>query len=79
MKGGFGRPNPLSYIYLMLKQIIIGKILWCQGDETFYGTFDTMDAWEKWAEDCMEDDDGEIEEISYEIMYDITKDLATTE
>ena len=62
-----------------MKQVIIGKILWSQGDETFYGIFKTLDAWRKWAEECMEDDNGEIEEISYEIMFDITKDLATTE
>lgn len=66
-------------MFTSMKQVIIGKIEWCQGDESFYGPFDTMDAWLEWAEECMADDNGEIERISFEKMYNVTKDLATTE
>lgn len=62
-----------------MKQVIIGKILWCQGDETFYGIFETIEAWGKWADECMADDNGEIESISFERMFDITKDLVAAE
>jgi hypothetical protein len=57
----------------MLEQVIIGKIIWCQGDATFYGTFDNLDEWEKWADACLEDDNGEIQEISYEVMFKTEK------
>ena len=78
MKGRLGEPSLLSYVHIM-KQVIIGKIIWYQGDKTFYGPFETHDEWEKWVERCMVDDDGEIEEIGFEIMYRVPKDLATTE
>lgn len=61
----------------MKEQVIIGKILWCQGEETFYGPFDSMGDWKKWAEECMEEDkdDKEIESICFEIMYRVPKDF----
>ena len=63
----------------MLKQVIIAKITWTSGDETYYGTFNSYEDYKKWADEAKKEDGDVIEDISSDWLFKVTEDLATTE
>ena len=72
MKGGFGRPNPLSYVHIM-KQVMIAKVIWKQGSETFYGPFDSYERYVKWSEELMDEIGSEVDEILFDWLHSVTE------
>ena len=58
-----------------MKQVMIAKVMWNQGDNTFYGPFNSHEEYGKWAKEFIEKWGNEVEEIYFDWLRSVTKDL----
>jgi hypothetical protein len=58
-----------------MKQVMIAKVMWNQGDETFYGPFNSYEEYVKWAEEFMKESDDEIDEILFDWLRSVKTDF----
>jgi hypothetical protein len=62
-----------------MKQVMIAKVIWKQGSETFYGPFDSYEEYVKWSEQMDFEIGEEIDEILFDWLRSVTEDLTTAE
>ena len=49
--------------------------MWNQGDNTFYGPFNSHEEYGKWAKEFIEKWGNEVEEIYFDWLRSVTKDF----
>jgi hypothetical protein len=58
-----------------MKQVMIAKVMWNQGEETFYGPFNSYEEYVKWAEEFMKENSDEIDEILFDWLTSVKTDF----
>jgi hypothetical protein len=58
-----------------MKNLIIARVMWNQGEETFYGPFNLYEEYVKWAEEFMKENSDEIDEILFDWLINVNKDF----